>query len=144
MCDLATDCYTVDENNIINGNKCGDPYNFCVCGGSDGCISNSCTTDSDCSKIGPGSVCNNLTCSSLACQSTSDCPQNMQCTGKTCSSIVCNSRKNCAFGSVCRGSGASKYCQLADPMSLWEILVIIIVTIVLVIVGSYVYKRYKK
>lgn len=139
MCSKESDCYKYNSDTNILTNECGDPNNYCVCGGTSGCISNSCTSDSDCSKISDTAVCNNGLCTGLACTNSSTCPKNMQCNGNVCVSIPCGNRNQCAEGSVCKNG----YCVFADPLPMWLILLFIIITVMVAIFGYYMYKKHK-
>lgn len=141
MCTLETDCYVIDKDTgFIESSKCGTPD--CICGGTAGCISNNCSSDSDCqAKIGPDSVCNGGVCSGSGCTSSADCPENMQCNGNVCTSIKCSNRDVCAQGSVCSGQGNTKFCVRPTVLPLWEVLLFIVLTIVVAIMAYYALKH---
>jgi hypothetical protein len=144
MCSTNQDCFYIDNTTkLVTGNKCDDPNGNCICLNGT-CTSNSCSADSECAKFGSNCVCYNGTCSCQPCSTSSECPYNMECNGTVCTSIKCQKRSDCPNWSVCSGYGNAKYCARPYIVPTFTLIMLIILSIIISVIGYYVYSQYKK
>lgn len=110
-----------------------------LCNNSKRCVSNSCSSDSQCSQFGSDYRCRNGICVNYWCDSSNPCPDGTVCgTNGLCTSISCNG-KRCPRGMQCKTlSDGSKVCLrnpgLGEPVGL---LIIALFLLLIIAVAAY-------